>query len=126
MMDSEKIKLNQPWKGLYIPPMIWASEVNFDQDLFSWFLLPMITMNLTISVNTVNLFQLLIQIIDLTRFKKNITDLIYSFFPFRNASINTRVTIISIMGICVTENRASNRPKYPAKQLRANTNESAK
>ena len=24
------IKLNRPWKGLHIPPMIWASEVNFD------------------------------------------------------------------------------------------------
>lgn len=24
------IKMNRPWKGLYIPPMIWASEVNFD------------------------------------------------------------------------------------------------
>lgn len=22
--------LNRPWKGLHIPPMIWASEVNFD------------------------------------------------------------------------------------------------
>jgi dTDP-4-dehydrorhamnose 3,5-epimerase-like enzyme len=22
--------LNRPWRGLYIPPMIWASEVNFD------------------------------------------------------------------------------------------------
>lgn len=24
------IHLNRPWKGLYIPPMIWASEINFD------------------------------------------------------------------------------------------------
>ena len=24
------IHLNRPWKGLYIPPMIWAAEVNFD------------------------------------------------------------------------------------------------
>lgn len=24
------IHLNRPWKGLHIPPMIWASEVNFD------------------------------------------------------------------------------------------------
>jgi hypothetical protein len=23
--------LNRPWIGLYIPPMIWASEINFDQ-----------------------------------------------------------------------------------------------
>lgn len=22
--------LNRPWKGLYIPPLIWASEINFD------------------------------------------------------------------------------------------------
>lgn len=22
--------LNRPWKGLYVPPMIWAAEVNFD------------------------------------------------------------------------------------------------
>ena len=25
-----KIHLNRPWKGLLIPPMIWAAEVNFD------------------------------------------------------------------------------------------------
>lgn len=25
-----KIHLNRPWKGLHIPPMIWAAEVNFD------------------------------------------------------------------------------------------------
>lgn len=24
------IHLNRPWKGLHIPPMIWAAEVNFD------------------------------------------------------------------------------------------------
>ena len=24
------IHLNRPWKGLYIPPMIWAAEINFD------------------------------------------------------------------------------------------------
>lgn len=24
------IHLNRPWKGLYIPPMIWAAEMNFD------------------------------------------------------------------------------------------------
>ena len=28
--SKKNIKLNQPWKGLYIPPMIWATEVNFD------------------------------------------------------------------------------------------------
>jgi hypothetical protein len=25
-----RIHLNRPWKGLYIPPMIWAAEVSFD------------------------------------------------------------------------------------------------
>jgi oxalate decarboxylase/phosphoglucose isomerase-like protein (cupin superfamily) len=25
-----KIHLNRPWKGLHIPPMIWAAETNFD------------------------------------------------------------------------------------------------
>ncbi len=24
------IHLNRPWKGLHIPPLIWAAEVNFD------------------------------------------------------------------------------------------------
>ena len=24
------IHLNRPWQGVFIPPMIWASEVNFD------------------------------------------------------------------------------------------------
>jgi hypothetical protein len=28
--QHETIHLNRPWKGLHIPPMIWASEVNFD------------------------------------------------------------------------------------------------
>jgi uncharacterized RmlC-like cupin family protein len=31
--DGDKRKsvhLNRPWQGLYIPPMIWAAEVNFD------------------------------------------------------------------------------------------------
>lgn len=28
---SKKIvHLNRPWQGFYIPPMIWAAEVNFD------------------------------------------------------------------------------------------------
>ena len=26
------VHLNRPWKGLYIPPMIWAGEVNFDSN----------------------------------------------------------------------------------------------
>lgn len=25
-----KIHLNRPWKGLHIPPLIWAAEVSFD------------------------------------------------------------------------------------------------
>ena len=24
------VHLNRPWKGLHVPPMIWASEMNFD------------------------------------------------------------------------------------------------
>lgn len=24
------VHLNRPWQGLHVPPMIWASEVNFD------------------------------------------------------------------------------------------------
>lgn len=27
---SKVVHLNRPWKGLHIPPMIWASEINFD------------------------------------------------------------------------------------------------
>ncbi|MDT0631816.1 FdtA/QdtA family cupin domain-containing protein [Rubrivirga sp. S365] len=27
---EETIHINRPWRGLHIPPMIWASEVNFD------------------------------------------------------------------------------------------------
>ena len=28
--SSEVVHLNRPWMGLHIPPMIWASECNFD------------------------------------------------------------------------------------------------
>lgn len=28
--EQRVVHLNRPWKGLHIPPMIWASEVNFD------------------------------------------------------------------------------------------------
>lgn len=28
--NKSMVHLNRPWKGLHIPPMIWASEVNFD------------------------------------------------------------------------------------------------
>ena len=27
---KDTIHLNRPWIGLHIPPMIWASEINFD------------------------------------------------------------------------------------------------
>jgi dTDP-4-dehydrorhamnose 3,5-epimerase-like enzyme len=27
---KSSVHLNRPWKGLYVPPMIWAAEVNFD------------------------------------------------------------------------------------------------
>lgn len=34
VMDDGKhrqtVHLNRPWKGLHIPPMVWAAEVNFD------------------------------------------------------------------------------------------------
>ena len=28
--NKRLVHLNRPWQGLYIPPMIWAAEVNFD------------------------------------------------------------------------------------------------
>jgi len=28
--QKRAIHLNRPWQGLYIPPMIWAAETNFD------------------------------------------------------------------------------------------------
>jgi len=28
--NKKRIHLNRPWKGLYIPPKIWAAEENFD------------------------------------------------------------------------------------------------
>ena len=28
--QTSKVHLNRPWQGLYIPSMIWASEINFD------------------------------------------------------------------------------------------------
>lgn len=28
--EQERIHLNRPWQGLYVPPMVWASEINFD------------------------------------------------------------------------------------------------
>jgi oxalate decarboxylase/phosphoglucose isomerase-like protein (cupin superfamily) len=28
--QKRAIHLNRPWRGLYIPPMIWAAETNFD------------------------------------------------------------------------------------------------
>lgn len=29
-ISKRTIHLNRPWKGLHIPPMTWASQVNFD------------------------------------------------------------------------------------------------
>jgi len=28
--DRRLVHLNRPWKGLHVPPMIWAAEKNFD------------------------------------------------------------------------------------------------
>jgi dTDP-4-dehydrorhamnose 3,5-epimerase-like enzyme len=28
--ESRTLHLNRPWKGLHVPPMIWAAEKNFD------------------------------------------------------------------------------------------------
>jgi dTDP-4-dehydrorhamnose 3,5-epimerase-like enzyme len=28
--DKKIVRLNRPWQGLHIPPMIWAAELNFD------------------------------------------------------------------------------------------------
>lgn len=28
--EKETIHMNRPWLGLYIPPMVWASQINFD------------------------------------------------------------------------------------------------
>jgi hypothetical protein len=27
---KQTVHLNRPWKGLHVPPMIWAAELNFD------------------------------------------------------------------------------------------------
>jgi len=29
-VQTRTVHLNRPWKGLHVPPMIWAAEVNFD------------------------------------------------------------------------------------------------
>lgn len=28
--ERRTVRLNRPWLGLYVPPMVWASEGNFD------------------------------------------------------------------------------------------------
>ncbi|GGD00319.1 sugar 3,4-ketoisomerase [Undibacterium terreum] len=28
--NKRTVHLNRPWQGLHVPPMIWASEINFD------------------------------------------------------------------------------------------------
>ena len=32
--NRSRVHLNRPWQGLYVPPMIWAAEVNFDPGSF--------------------------------------------------------------------------------------------
>ena len=27
---KKKVHLNRPWRALYMPPMIWGAEINFD------------------------------------------------------------------------------------------------
>ncbi len=29
-LRQKKVHLNRPWRGLYMPPLIWGAEVNFD------------------------------------------------------------------------------------------------
>ena len=29
-VNETRFHLNRPWQGLYVPPMIWGAEVNFD------------------------------------------------------------------------------------------------
>lgn len=29
-LNKKTVHLNRPWKGLHVPPMVWAAEVNFD------------------------------------------------------------------------------------------------
>lgn len=29
-VNRRQVHLNRPWQGLYIPPLIWAAEINFD------------------------------------------------------------------------------------------------
>jgi uncharacterized RmlC-like cupin family protein len=29
-LEQRRIHLNRPWRGLYIPPLIWSAETNFD------------------------------------------------------------------------------------------------
>lgn len=33
--EKKIIRLNKPWQGLYIPPMVWASESGFDHGSIS-------------------------------------------------------------------------------------------
>lgn len=28
--EQKEVRLNRPWKGLHIPPLVWASEADFD------------------------------------------------------------------------------------------------
>ena len=29
-VSKKTFHLNRPWEGLYVPPMVWAAETNFD------------------------------------------------------------------------------------------------
>jgi dTDP-4-dehydrorhamnose 3,5-epimerase-like enzyme len=29
-MSKEKVCVSRPWSGLYVPPMLWAEQLNFD------------------------------------------------------------------------------------------------
>lgn len=29
-LEKSTVHLNRPWKGLHVPPLIWACEINFD------------------------------------------------------------------------------------------------
>ena len=51
------VHLNRPWRGLHIPPMIWASEINFDPGSVCLVLASTIMTKPITSAITRNLFQ---------------------------------------------------------------------
>lgn len=52
-VDQNIVHLNQPWKGLHIPPMVWAAEVQF-----VWCWLRTFLMKQIIIVTMINLLPL--------------------------------------------------------------------